>query len=139
MRSINHIVIHCSAVRSWQQSGVAEIDRWHRSHGWKGCGYHYVIRRDGNIEIDRPLEMVGPHCQYNNRHLIGICCEFGLDEQRRPTDTRTDAQKVALRSLLEKFHAEYPMAVIVGHNVFNTMKACPCFNALAEYRNLQGV
>ncbi len=137
MRFINHIIIHCSAVRPWQQSGVAEIDRWHRAHGWKGCGYHYVIRRDGNIEIGRPLEMVGAHCQYYNRHSIGICYEGGLDEQGRPADTRTEAQKDTLRSLLEQLHADYPMAVIVGHNVFNTMKACPCFNALAEYADLQ--
>ena len=138
MRVITLIIIHCSAVRPWQQSGVADIDRWHRARGWKnGCGYHYVIRRDGTIELGRPLEMVGANCQYYNRHSIGICYEGGLDEQGRPADTRTEAQKTAMRSLLEQLHADYPKAVIVGHNVFNTMKACPCFNALAEYADLQ--
>ncbi len=138
MRFINHIIIHCSAVRPWQKSSVEDIDRWHRARGWKnGCGYHYVIRRDGTIEPDRPLEMVGAHCQYYNRHSIGICYEGGLDEQGRPADTRTEAQKTAMRSLLEQLHADYPKAVIVGHNVFNTMKACPCFNALAEFADLQ--
>lgn len=138
MRNIIYLIIHCSAVRPYQKSGVAEIDRWHRARGWKnGCGYHYVIRRDGTIELGRPLEMVGAHCQYYNRHSIGICYEGGLDEQGRPADTRTEAQKAALRSLLEQLHADYPKAVIVGHNVFNTMKACPCFNALAEFADLQ--
>lgn len=138
MRFINHIIIHCSAVRPWQKSSVEDIDRWHRARGWKnGCGYHYVIRRDGTIELGRPLEMVGAHCQYYNRHSIGICYEGGLDEQGRPADTRTVAQKAAMRSLLEQLHADYPKAVIVGHNVFNTTKACPCFNALAEFTDLQ--
>lgn len=120
-----------------QQSGVREIDIWHRARGWKGCGYHYVIRRDGTIEIGRPLSEVGAHCQYYNRHSIGICYEGGLDVDGHPADTRTEAQKRALRTLLEELHAQFPNAMIVGHNVFNTMKACPCFNALAEYQDLQ--
>lgn len=137
MRIINHIIIHCSAVKPWQQSGVREIGSWHRARGWKGCGYHYVIRRDGTIEIGRPLPEVGAHCQYYNRHSIGICYEGGLDDNGRPADTRTQAQKRAMRTLLEELHAQFPNAMIVGHNVFNTMKACPCFNALAEYQDLQ--
>ena len=41
MRIITLIIIHCSAVRPWQQSSVEDIDRWHRARGWKnGCGYH---------------------------------------------------------------------------------------------------
>ena len=137
MRVITLIIIHCSAVRPWQQSSVEDIDRWHRAHGWKGCGYHKVIRRDGTIEDGRPYDVIGAHCQNHNRHSIGICYEGGLDEQGRPADTRTEAQKTAMRSLLEQLHADYPKAVIVGHNVFNTMKACPCFNALAEFADLQ--
>ena len=40
MRIITLIIIHCSAVRPWQQSSVEDIDRWHRARGWKnGCGY----------------------------------------------------------------------------------------------------
>lgn len=137
MRIINHIIIHCSAVKPTQQSGVREIDIWHRARGWKGCGYHYVIRRDGTIEIGRQLPEVGAHCQYYNRHSIGICYEGGLDVDGHPADTRTEAQRRAMRTLLEELHAQFPNAMIVGHNVFNTMKACPCFNALAEYQDLQ--
>ena len=139
MRIISFIIIHCSAVRPWQQSSVGDIDRSHRARGWKnGCGYHYVIRRDGTIETGRPVEMIGAHCQSRNRHSIGICYEGGLDIEGRPSDTRTDAQKRALRSLLEELHAQFPKALIMGHNVFNPMKACPCFDAANEYRDLQG-
>ena len=137
MRVITLIIIHCSAVRPWQQSGVAEIDHWHRAHGWKGCGYHKVIRRDGTIEDGRPYDMIGAHCQNHNRHSIGICYEGGLDTEGRPADTHTEAQKLAMRQLLEELHAQFPKALIMGHNVFNPMKACPCFDAAAEYRDLQ--
>ena len=137
MRIITLIIIHCSAVGPGRQSSVSDIDRWHRQKGWKGCGYHYVVRRDGTIETGRPLEEVGAHCQYHNRHSIGICYEGGLDAAGHAADTRTDAQKESMRGLLEQLHAEFPNAMIVGHDTFNPMKACPCFNALREYQDLQ--
>ena len=81
--------------------------------------------------------MIGAHCQNHNRHSIGICYEGGLDTKGRPSDTRTEAQKLAMRKLLEELHAQFPKALIMGHNVFNPMKACPCFDAANEYRDLQ--
>lgn len=137
MRVITLIIIHCSAVRPWQQSGINELNRWHRQRGYKCCGYHKIIRRDGTIEDGRPYEMIGAHCQNRNKHSIGICYEGGLDANGKPADTRTDAQKVAMRKLLEELHEQFPKAIIAGHNVFNPMKACPCFNAMREYSDLQ--
>ena len=138
MRIITLIIIHCSAVRPWEQSGFREIDLWHRQRGWKyGCGYHFIVRRDGSIEDGRPLEMIGAHCLNHNNHSIGICYEGGLDVAGRPADTRTEAQKVTMRQLLERLHRQFQNAVIVGHNVFEPMKACPCFNAMREYSDLQ--
>ena len=137
MRIITLIIIHCSAVGPGQQSSASDINRWHRARGWKGIGYHYVVRRDGTVEEGRPLEQVGSHCQYHNRHSIGICYEGGLNAEGRPEDTRTKAQKAAMRKLLERLHVQFPKALIVGHNVFNPMKTCPCFNAQEEYQELQ--
>ena len=138
MRVIKLIIVHCSAVRPWQQSGFHEIDAWHLQRGFKyGCGYHKIIRRDGTIEDGRPYEMIGAHCLHRNQHSIGICYEGGLDANGNPCDTRTEAQKVTMRKLLEELHEQFPKAVIAGHNVFNPMMACPCFNAIREYSDLQ--
>ena len=138
MRVITLIIIHCSAVRPGQQSGFREIDLWHRQRGWKnGCGYHFIVRRDGSVETGRPIEMVGAHCVNHNKHSIGVCYEGGLDTNGKAADTRTPEQKTALRELLERLHLQYPKALILGHNVFNPMKDCPCFDAQAEYADLQ--
>ena len=138
MRNITLIVIHCSAVAPWQQSSAADIDRWHKERGWKyGIGYHYVVRRDGSVETGRALDLVGAHCRGHNSHSIGICYEGGVDMQGRPADTRTSAQRKALHKLVTRLHDEYPKAIIVGHNVLNPMKACPCFDAATEYSDLQ--
>jgi N-acetyl-anhydromuramyl-L-alanine amidase AmpD len=143
MRTISLIVIHCSAVRPDQTSSAAQIDSWHRQRGWKlGIGYHYVIRRNGEIEPGRPEWMVGAHChvkgQNHNKYSIGVCYEGGLDIRGQPADTRTEAQKASLRRLLEELHERYPRAVIVGHHDLNPHKACPCIiNVAHEYRDLQ--
>ena len=134
------LIIHCSAVRPDQTSSAAQIDTWHRrDNHWKfGIGYHYVIRRDGAIEPGRPEWMVGAHCKNHNAHSIGICYEGGLNIRGQPDDTRTEAQKVSMRRLLEELHKRYPRAIIIGHNDLNPHKDCPGYKNVAhEYADLQ--
>ena len=139
MRTITLIVVHCSAVRPDQTSSVAQIDSWHRQRGFHlGVGYHYVIRRDGTIEPGRPEWMIGAHCKNHNAHSIGICYEGGLDIRGQPADTRTEAQKAAMRKLLEELHQRYPRAFILGHRDLNPGKDCPCIkDVVHEYADLQ--
>ena len=139
MRSITLIIVHCSAVRPDQTSSVAQIDTWHHDRGFKfGVGYHYVIRRNGEIEAGRLEWMVGAHCVNHNKYSIGVCYEGGLNARGQPEDTRTPEQKAALRKLLEELHRRYPRAVIVGHHDLNPHKACPCIkNVAQEYADLQ--
>ena len=134
------LIIHCSAVRPDQQSSAAQIDTWHRrDNHWKfGIGYHYVVRRDGTIEPGRPEWMVGAHCKNHNAHSIGICYEGGLNIRGQPDDTRTEAQKVSMRRLLEELHQRYPRAIIIGHHDLNPLKDCPCIkDVVHEYADLQ--
>ncbi len=133
------IIIHCSAVRPDQTSSVAQIETWHRQRGFHlGIGYHYVVRRNGQVENGRPEWMIGAHCVDHNSHSIGVCYEGGLDADGEYADTRTDAQKASLRSLLEDLHRRYPRAIIVGHHDLNPHKACPCIKDVSgEYADLQ--
>ena len=138
MRTITLIVVHCSAVRPEQTSSAKKIAGWHRDRGFQnGIGYHYVVRRDGTIELGRPLEMIGAHVVNHNKHSIGICYEGGLNSAGEPEDTRTPAQKTTLRKLLEELHRKFPKALIVGHRDLNPAKKCPCFDVISEYWDLQ--
>ena len=153
MRSITLIIIHCSAVGPDQISSAAKIEEWHKERGFKCIGYHYVIRRDGTIELGRPEWQVGAHChvkgQNHNKHSIGVCYEGGLDIRGQPADTRTAEQKQTMRRLLEDLHERYPRAMIVGHRDLiatprsdlqvrkSPGKDCPCFDAVHEYADLQ--
>ena len=137
MRTITLIIVHCSANRAGSALRMADIDSYHRSLGWIGCGYHYVIPTDGTIEPGRPEEMVGAHCKNHNRHSIGVCYIGGLSKDGKPADTRTDAQRIALRNMLERLRRRYPDALIVGHRDLDPQKVCPCFDAASEYADLQ--
>ncbi|MCI7009856.1 MAG: N-acetylmuramoyl-L-alanine amidase [Parabacteroides sp.] len=135
MRKITLIIVHCSANRSGSALRMVDMDRYHRSLGWKGCGYHYVIPTDGTIEPGRPEEIVGAHCRGHNAHSIGVCYIGGLTaDGKRPQDTRTEAQKMALRRLLTDLHIRYPTALIVGHSDLDPQKPhCPGFNVIKTY------
>lgn len=137
MRSITLIIVHCSANRAGSALRLADIDRHHRSLGWKGCGYHYVIPTDGTLEAGRPEAEMGAHCRHHNRHSIGICYIGGLSADGTPADTRTEAQRATLRRLLASLHRRFPRALIVGHRDLDPLKACPCFDAAKEYADLQ--
>ena len=113
------------------------LDKMHRAKGWKCCGYHYYITRDGQLHFGRPEEMVGAHARHYNAHSIGVCYEGGLDEKGRADDTRTPAQKKSLLTLLCSLKQDYPDAEIVGHrDLPHVHKDCPCFDARTEYSSL---
>ena len=135
MRTITEIIIHCSATPEGKDYTVEDIDRWHKARGWRCIGYHYVVYRDGSVHEGRPIQEVGAHCTGRNAHSIGICYIGGLDSQKKPKDTRTEAQKAALLDLLKEFRARYPGIPIKGHRDYSN-KACPCFDAHSEYKDL---
>ena len=62
MRTIDSIIIHCSATSCGKDFTAIDIDRWHRQRGFDGIGYHYVIRLNGTIENGRPIVKPGAHC-----------------------------------------------------------------------------
>jgi hypothetical protein len=53
MREIEHIVVHCADTYADMNIGVEQIRKWHLKRGWNDVGYHYVIRRNGQIELGR--------------------------------------------------------------------------------------
>lgn len=79
---------------------------------------------------------MGAHCKNHNRHSVGICYEGGLSADGTPKDTRTLEQKGAMLALLRELRTVVPEALIVGHHDLNPLKACPCFNAVAEFRGI---
>jgi N-acetylmuramoyl-L-alanine amidase len=136
MREIDKIIVHCSATPEGRDVSVDDIRDWHvNGNGWSDIGYHWLITLDGSIEKGRPESRSGAHAKGHNSRSIGVCYVGGVDSAMKPKDTRTDAQKEALRCLLIDLLKRYPNAEIIGHRDVSS-KACPSFDAKTEYVNL---
>ena len=137
-RTIHYLVVHCSATPEGRTHTAKDIDLWHRKRGFNEIGYNYVILLDGTIELGRDVDKIPAHVEGYNKDSIGICYIGGVDKNTlQPKDTRTAAQKEALKKLLTELKALYPEAEILGHRDFlGVAKACPCFNAKDEYKSI---
>lgn len=133
MRRIDKIIIHCTATPEGRYVTVADVDRYHKSRGWSGIGYHYLIGLNGEIWQGRDESQIGAHTMGQNTNSIGVCYVGGVDKSMNPKDTRTPAQIDALKKLIADLKKKYPQATVHGHNEFAT-KACPCFDVKKEFR-----
>lgn len=116
LEQIDKVVIHYTATPPRLDIGAAEIDEWHKERGWKGIGYHFVVRRDGTVENGRPITTVGAHAYGHNRGSIGIVWVGGLVGDDKGDDTRTPEQVQSLHKLVEGLRMVLPQPVeVVGH------------------------
>jgi len=122
------IVIHCADTYEVMDIGAAEINQWHLDRGWNGIGYHFVIRRDGEVEVGRDIDEVGAHAKGYNQESIGICMVGGRGVDGKPEDNFTDNQWESLEDLVDILEETYPDAEVFGHNELNPHKACPSFD-----------
>lgn len=143
-RRIDYIVVHCTASPEGQEQTVEQIRAEHKKQGWSDIGYHYVVTLDGVVHVGRDVDIAGSHVAGYNAHSIGVVYVGGLEKnpkksysQLKAKDTRTDAQKASLLSLLMDLRRLYPKAIIQGHRDFpGVKKDCPSFDAKLAYRNV---
>lgn len=143
MAKLKYLVIHCTATPEGRDVYAADIRRWHTApvsaggRGWKQVGYTDLIHTDGRVErlvannedanVD-PWEITNGAAGYNSvsRHIVYA---GGVDANnvQKAKDTRTPAQKEALKRYVLDFHRKHPTVKIVGHNQL-AAKACPSFD-----------
>lgn len=91
-----------------------EVHQWHLNNGWAGCGYHFLISKDGTVWECRPRDTIGSHAYGANTDSIGINV-VGDFEAFEPED----AQIASLVELLVKLCSDYEitpdMTTIIGH------------------------
>lgn len=136
-RTIKYIAVHCTATIEGEHFDVKDVDRWHRHRGFSGIGYNYLIPINGGVQEGRDVDRIPAHVKGFNRNSIGVVYVGGYDSLGRVKDTRTFAQKRDLLMLLKQLKKMHPQAIIKGHRDFPRVnKACPCFDAEIEYKNL---
>ena len=139
MRTLKEIAIHCSATPDASDFGFQDVNEWHLDNGWKspkgiGCGYHFLIRKDGTIEVGRTLDEAGAHVKGANEHTIGICL-IGTHEFNAK-------QFNAMKQLVDYLKIQFGELDIWGHREYPSgqkqKKSCPNIDMIAMRSFLAG-
>lgn len=142
-KKLKYLVIHCTATPAGREVSADDIRRWHTSpvsqggRGWKQVGYTDLFHLDGSVErlVDNnedmnvdPWEVTNGAAGYNSvsRHIV-YAGGVDANDVSKAVDTRTPAQKEALKRYVLDFHRRFPGVRIVGHNQL-AAKACPSFD-----------
>lgn len=155
-RTINTIVIHCSATPSGQWLGgkapgapgyrtaVQVIEAWHRERGFSSIGYHYVVDLDGKVWRGRPEDQAGAHVAGFNAASLGICMVGGAEREGRYTPEQWQALATLVRDISTRLRLPLSSAAIRGHRDLSPdlnkdgkvtpnewLKTCPGFDVSA--------
>lgn len=101
------IVLHHADAKSCTPQ---QIHQWHLSRGWSGVGYHFIVRKDGQIYRGRPENVIGAHAANYNSKSIGICFEGNFT-----TETMPKAQLEAGKELVAYLKDKYEITNVKGH------------------------
>lgn len=136
MRKIDYIVIHCTATP--QNTTIDSIKKyWKEVMKWNSPGYHYIFEPNGNVVQLQPEDKPSNGVAGHNANSIHISYIGGVDKNNKPIDNRTPQQKDTIRKKLIELKKKYPQAIIQGHRDFGINKACPCFDAKIEYKDIK--
>lgn len=130
MRTIDTIIIHCTATYPDMNIGASEIDQWHRDRGFDMIGYHYVIKRNGEIESGRDESVAGAHARGYNSDSIGVALVGGLAKDGNQPCNFTAAQWASLDTLVKDLCDRHDIKEVIGHNDVSE-KTCPTFDVKA--------
>ena len=132
----DQIVIHHTGNPYDDDLSAAEIHASHRAQGWSGIGYHYVVRKDGSIEVGRPRWAIGAHAYGHNSHTIGIhvCGNFEIAE---PTWAQVEALSMLIANVCHDYGLPIDEDHVVGHRDLMAT-ACPGANLYTRLPDVRG-
>ncbi len=130
------VVIHHTGDGVDRDYHATDIHRMHLNQGWSGCGYHYVISKEGSIEAGRPHWCVGAHDDNTNSHSIGIHVS-GDFNVRKPTPAQIESTALVLAKICTDYGLPITEEFVVGHRDTNST-ACPGDNLYEILQTIRG-
>jgi len=140
-KKTDSIIIHCAATKASMDIGYKEIRKWHvEDNGWDDVGYHFIIRRNGQLEKARPEGYSGAHAPSHNSRSIGICLVGGMADDGGPENNFTLEQFLTLKDLVNMIMDKYSdITEVLGHcDVQENKPNCPGFN-VKEWLNKEAI
>lgn len=110
----------------WNTSPLA-IDAQHRSQGWDGIGYHFVITKDGTIYRGRPINMIPAAAEGDNYASIDVCWCGDFQPGTEGYDGTPSPEQIASAKTLSVYlHQTVPtIQRIGGHRDVSYWVGCP--------------
>lgn len=132
----SRIVIHHTGNPTDDDLSAEQLHRSHQNLGWVGIGYHFVIRKDGTIELGRPVDCVGAHAEGFNYCSIGIhvCGNFNVGQ---PTEAQFNALPQLIADICDSYGLIASSNVVVAHRDLMPT-ACPGDNLYAQLDTIRG-
>ena len=117
------IVIHHTGNPTDDDLSAKEIHTSHLMQGWSGIGYHYVVRKDGSVELGRPYWAKGAHAEGCNWNSIGIHVS-GNFEIGEPTTEQIESLAYLVGYVADKYDISITPDHVKGHRDLMPT-ACP--------------
>ena len=132
----NKIVIHHTGNPYDDDLSAKTLHASHQAQGWAGIGYHFVLRKDGTVELGRPDIAVGAHAEGFNYCSIGvhICGNFNIVE---PTEAQLNALPMLLADICDAYGLIAAADIVVGHRDLMAT-ACPGNNLYKHMDTIRG-
>ena len=122
------IVIHCTQTPPGMDVDVDKITQWHKNRGFDTIGYHYLIKRDGTLQVGRDEDVTGAHARAVNGTSIGVALVGGGTVDMGWENNFEPVQFETLKSILLKLKDKYNIEKIIGHYQVDDKKGCPSFD-----------
>ena len=132
----SRIVIHHTGTPTDDDLSAEQLHRSHLNLGWAGVGYHFIVRKDGTVELGRPDWAVGAHAEGFNYCSIGIqvCGNFDIGE---PTEAQVNALPMLLADICDAYGLIASDSIVMGHRDLMAT-ACPGDNLYKQLDEIRG-
>lgn len=119
-RTVDKVFLHCSASDKPSHDDIQVIRNWHvDGNGWSDVGYHFFIKKNGQVQAGRDLERIPAAQAGYNEGTIAICLHGLLKENF------TASQAVSLIELCNEINDAYKGDITFhGHKEVSN-KDCP--------------
>lgn len=138
-REYTEVVVYHTSTDYRQNFTRDELLNWYSlEYGLSDVNYHFLLLRDGRIQINKSINEETPHTSIENHvpHSISIAFVGGLNDGVQNIDTSSGAQWRTFRKFMACFYSVLPGGQAFGHSDINLNAVDPGFDVVKYVENI---
>lgn len=144
LRDFTEVVVHATDTTKDMEVNYDVLKAWDvTERGLSEVGYHFIILRDGSLQVCRPISVDGVHSlKGHNENSIGIAFVGGLLGNRSNREAKRSSRSFSMEqfntfdTFMKAFYTVVPGGQVWGHNdIDHTRRSDPHFNVPRYLRN----